>query len=100
MFGKKQKTIDALIEENKRLNKEILKYCDRLAEESNHNAWLSEQHIHLTTLFEKEEDVNIIKYGNKLFYITSRVYSKEYSGDETLDITAIRVGEVDEDDKG
>lgn len=69
-------------------------YHEQLLIEHNENNRLVRENEQLKALFEKEGDTNMIKYNGKLYRIVSINHYKEASAEETLDISCIRVGEV------
>lgn len=70
------------------------KYQNRYWEQVNENKKLQMENGYFKALFDKEEDTKVIKYDDKLYIIASTTYYKEVNNEESLEITAVPVGEV------
>lgn len=70
------------------------KYQDRYFQTYEENKTLQREIGYLNALFDKEGDTQIIKYNGKLYRITSTTNYVEAGVEETLDFTAVPVGEV------
>lgn len=71
----------------------------QLIEANNQIISQSKELGYLQALFDKEADTDVIKYNGKLYRITSMTSYVEAGVEETLDFTAVPVGEVKWDGK-
>jgi hypothetical protein len=69
-------------------------YIDKYCKEFDENKKLQNENGYLKALFDKEGDTHVIKYNGKLFRIMSTTHCKTAGVEETLDLTAVPVSEV------
>lgn len=74
-------------------NKERLEYREKYWKSQRENAFLETERAILMKFFDSHADTDAIKYNGKLYRIASTAHFKD-DDRESLDITAVPVGEV------